>query len=237
MASELGADAVMVSPTKDSPLGPQPSDDSIFGLYETIADTCPTTNIVLQDLPSLSGVHLSIDLIAKILTEIYQVTTIKLESLPTAVRIEQLCTHECAPDRNSYSILTGLGGLYAGYDLLQGQNNEHSNVKTDGFMTGFAFPEILMAMNELVNEQQYEKARQLYENHLPLIVLEQQPGEGLALRKEIYLKRGLISSSHVRRPGKKLPGALQTTLDAQLHRSFGSQGVDIRESLSFDHVL
>ena len=35
------------------------------------------------------------------------------------------------------SILTGLGALYGGFDVEQG---------TDGFMTGFAFPEVLMAI-------------------------------------------------------------------------------------------
>jgi len=36
------------------------------------------------------------------------------------------------------SILTGLGALYGGFDVEQG---------TDGFMTGFAFPEVLMAID------------------------------------------------------------------------------------------
>jgi 4-hydroxy-tetrahydrodipicolinate synthase len=237
MAYELGADAVMVSPTKDSALGPQPSNDTIFGLYETIADKCPNINIVLQDLPSLSGVHLSIDLMARILSEIPQVTTIKLESLPTTVRIHDLCTSDYAPPRDSYSILTGLGALYAGFDLLQGQHSESGNVRTDGFMTGFAFPEILMAMVDFERQQQYDKICQVYEKYLSLIVLEQKPGEGLAIRKEIYKRRGLISSSHVRHPGKNLSMALQKTIQWQLERLFPSNTINVEQLISTKAIL
>ncbi|KAL3908906.1 MAG: hypothetical protein SGILL_008302, partial [Bacillariaceae sp.] len=146
-------------------------------------------------------VHLSIDLIARILTEIPQVTTVKLESLPT------------------------------------GQDNENADVRTDGFMTGFAFPEILMTMTELAKSYDYDKVRQIYEKYLPLIALEQQPGEGLALRKEIYRQRGLISSAHVRRPGKNLSKTLQVATDRQLARLFASKRISIQEPLPIETIM
>ena len=226
MAVESGVDAVMVSPTKDSFNGPQPSEDDIYFLYEQIAQVCPSTTIVLQDLPSSSGVYLSIDLLAKILSTIPQVQTIKLESLPTVSRLSALRTHEQLKDI-PYTVLTGLGALYAGYDINHG---------SDGFMTGFAFPEILMLMNTLVEQKQYEKARQVYQRFLTLIVFEQQPGEGLAIRKEIYKRRGLISSTHVRHPGKNLSPTIRKILDEQLERSFPHE-VDITSPIAKETIL
>jgi 4-hydroxy-tetrahydrodipicolinate synthase len=213
MAAEMGADAVMVSPTRD-PVGgaPQPTDDDILHLYEQIGKACPRTSIVLQDLPPVSGVHMSVELISEILFHIPQVTTVKLESLPTIQRMAAL--REGCPTLadTPFSILTGLGALYSGFDL--------QGCHSDGFMTGFAFPEILLAMTELSQSGQYDTIHNVYQKYLPLIVLEQQPVGGLAIRKEIYRLRGLISASHVRHPGKCISSSMEIILKEQLARSF-----------------
>ena len=49
MAQELGADAVMVTPTKEPT---PPSDDAFVALYSRVADGCPGLPIVLQDHPA-----------------------------------------------------------------------------------------------------------------------------------------------------------------------------------------
>ncbi|KAG7355079.1 dihydrodipicolinate synthetase [Nitzschia inconspicua] len=246
MAAEIGADSVMVSPSKDSLSAPQPSEESIVSLFEFISDACPATTIVLQDLPSVSGVHMSMDLMVRMVTEIPQLTTVKLESTPTITRIASFHAMSTI-DRNSYSILTGLGALYAGFDLCHDPTtsdvSESKSIDvvpirpTDGFMTGFAFPEVLMEMMHFVNQHQYGEARHLYQSYLPLIVLEQQPGEGLALRKEIYRKRGLIASSHVRQPGKNLSATLRTTTENLLERLFASRNVDIEKAMSSEQLV
>ncbi|KAG7359118.1 dihydrodipicolinate synthetase [Nitzschia inconspicua] len=246
MAAEIGADSVMVSPSKDSLSAPQPSEESIISLFESISDACPTTTIVLQDLPSVSGVHMSMDLMVRMVTEIPQLTTVKLESTPTITRIANFHAMSTI-DRNSYSILTGLGALYAGFDLCHDPTTNVVSISksidvvpirpTDGFMTGFAFPEVLLEMMHLVNRHQYGEARHLYQSYLPFIVLEQQPGEGLALRKEIYRKRGLITSSHVRQPGKSLSAALRTTTESLLERFFSSRNVDIEKAVPSEQLV
>lgn len=229
MATELGADAVMVSPTRDMVGGaPAPTNDDIFRLYEKIAEACPRTSIVLQDLPSVSGVHMLIEVISRILFHIPQVTTVKLESLPTIQRMVAL--REGCPDLADipFSILTGLGALYSGFDLR--------GCHSDGFMTGFAFPEILLAMADLAQSGQYEKVHHLYQKYLPLIVLEQQPVGGLAIRKEIYRLRGMISSSHVRHPGKNISSTMDVILQEQLTRSFPGIS-NIRRPIPRDVIL
>jgi len=91
-------------------------------------------------------------------------------------------------------ILTGLGALYGLFDLEAGSN---------GFNTGFAFPEVLMAMHTAAKAGDWSRARELYTRFLPLIVFEQQPG--VAVRKEILRLRGLIATATVRHPALNLP--------------------------------
>eukprot|EP00977_Amphora_coffeiformis_P012778 scaffold3233_cov178-Amphora_coffeaeformis.AAC.1 len=219
MAQELGADSVMIAPAKDGPA--QLKDDDILHLYQRVAEACgPNLSIVLQDHPSSTGVHLSMDLIARIVQHVPSVRCIKLESSPTVNRLVTLQqNHSHVLDQ--CSLLTGLGALYAGYDLEQGL--------TSGFMTGFAFPEILYAMYQAARDQNYDRVHAIYHQYLPLLVLEQQQPGGLAIRKEIYRLRGLIRSSHLRHPGENLSPALSQTLQRELQRSL--PGVDLTKVL------
>ena len=98
---------------------------------------------------------------------------------------------------------------------------------TDGFMTGFAFPEILQAMNAAAQRKEWERAHALYQRYLPLLVFEQQPG--VAVRKELYRLRGLIDCGHVRHPGAQIAKAAAAGLEAQIARSL--PGADVTKPL------
>ena len=50
----------------------------------------------------------------------------------------------------------------------------------------------------------HDEAEDLFDLYLPLVRHEQQPGFGLAVRKEILRRRGAIRSAAVRAPGPKL---------------------------------
>lgn len=103
------------------------------------------------------------------------------------------------------TLLQGLGALYAQFDLERGAH---------GFMTGFAFPEVLRAMVDAMATAQVERSRALFARFLPLIAYEQQPG--LAIRKEVYRLRGLVASSHVRHPGGDIDPATAAELQGLL---------------------
>lgn len=220
MAQELGAAAVMVTPTKE----PSPAtDNTLVELYTRVADGCPGLPIVCQDHPASTQVHMSPKLVARIAHEVPSVECIKLEALPTPARIAALrslwgsATPPASP--NGCTILTGLGALYAGFDMEQG---------TAGFMTGFAFPEILMAMNDAAQAGDMARAHRLYHRFLPLLVFEQQPG--VAVRKELYRLRGLIESGHVRHPAApSVSPVLAKALQEQIYRSL--PGIDITQPL------
>lgn len=211
MAESLGADAVMVTPQAEA----VPNDDRVFEYYRSIGDSI-TIPLVVQDHPASTGVHMSVGLIARIVAEVERVTCIKEEATPTPPKIRAL---RQAMKGRSVPILTGLGALYGQFDLEAGSN---------GFNTGFAFPEVLQAMVKATAIGDHARAQQLYTRFLPLIVFEQQPG--VAVRKEIFRLRGVIDSSKVRHPGADLQAATSEQLRALLQQILPD--VEITEPLT-----
>ena len=201
MAESLGASGVMLTPSRQ----PVPNEERIFEYFQQVAAGI-SIPIVAQDHPASTQVHMSVPLLLRLVREIPQVACIKEEATPTPPKIRTL---RAGMQERSVTILTGLGALYGRFDLESG---------SDGFMTGFAFPEVLQALVQARNTGRQEDVRQLYQRFLPLIVFEQQPG--LAVRKEIYRCRGLITGSRVRHPGASIDAAaseqLQSILDTVL---------------------
>ena len=111
--------------------------------------------------------------------------------------------------RRHISILVGNGGLYVPQELRRG---------ADGVMTGFAYPEMLVSVCSLFQAGQSEEAEDLFDVYLPLVRHEQQPGFGLAVRKEILRRRGAIRSAAVRAPGPRLDADDMSELDRLLAR-------------------
>ena len=72
-------------------------------------------------------------------------------------------------------------------------------------MTGFAWPEMLVQVYELFAAGKTEEAEDLFDIYLPLVRHEQQPGVGLALRKEVLFRRGAIKSPRGARRGRRSP--------------------------------
>eukprot|EP00041_Stephanoeca_diplocostata_P018756 m.396469 g.396469 ORF g.396469 m.396469 type:complete len:377 (+) comp21109_c1_seq1:168-1298(+) len=216
MAADLGASAVMITPYKEA----IHSDENIRNLYTSVAHRLPDLPIVLQDHPMSTQVNMTLSLIADIARDVPSVRCIKLESTPTPVRTAGLIKlMESSGVANRPTILTGLGALYGGYELAAG---------ADGFMTGFAFPEVLKVMVETFKPPTDNGVRSatmeaemmsVYKQYLPLIVLEQQPG--VAVRKYIYEKRGMIDCGIVRSPGGNLSSAAREITDKALRDAFG----------------
>ena len=78
--------------------------------------------------------------------EIDAIACIKQEAGPSPARVDALIRG--VSDRQ-VPILTGLGALYGGFEPLNG---------ADGFMTDFAFPEVLMAMLNATRAGDAERA-------------------------------------------------------------------------------
>ena len=153
--------------------------------------------------------------------QIPSIACVKEEAVPTAGKIRQL--RDGAIDRR-IAILTGLGALYAPFDLEAG---------SDGFNTGFAFPEILQAMVAAARGGDWQRVHAIYSRFAALIVFEQQPG--LAIRKELFRRRGLLKSARVRHPGGTVSPPQSSQLDGLLGRTLAD--TDITRPISSDNVL
>jgi len=92
-------------------------------------------------------------------------------------------------------VFGGLGGEYFLEELQRG---------AVGIMTGFAFPEVLVAIYRQFMEGDVSGAAATFDRYLPLIRYEFQPKIGLAFRKHVYRKRGVFVTDVIRRPGMTL---------------------------------
>ncbi len=211
MAEAFGAAAVMVAPSQE----PVPNESRTFEFYRRVSAGIAIP-LVAQDHPASTGVHMSVPLLLKLVAEIPNVACIKEEAPPTPIKIAAL--REGMKSRE-VPILTGLGALYGIFDLERGST---------GFNTGFAFPEVLIAIVRAAKDGDLQRARDIYARFLPLIVFEQQPG--IAVRKEILRRRGLIESARVRHPGSDLDAGAAAQLRALLDRLL--PGADLARPLA-----
>ena len=162
---------------------------------------------------------MSVSDIALILKENHKIIGIKEEAVPTAPKIKALRRSI----NRDFSVLTGLGGLYALFDLEAG---------SDGFNTGFAFPEILQEMHRLFVAGKDEVARKIYQHFLPLTVFEQQPGVGI--RKQLLAMRGLIQNNKVRHPGSDISSEQEEQLIFTVKRLLGD--TDLTQPISSEKI-
>lgn len=192
-ASACGASALMVLvPTND----PQ-----ALTAHVAAVATASGLGVVLQDHPATTGVSTSPDALAGVIDETGAVVAVKAEAPPTAPAIAAL------RERVDVPVFGGLGGVSLLDELLAGAS---------GAMTGFAFPEALVATLEAFDEGGFERAALVYAPWLPLVLCEAQLNISLAIRKEILRRRGLIDSAGVRPPGLGLPDSVARGLDEHL---------------------
>jgi 4-hydroxy-tetrahydrodipicolinate synthase len=180
-AADLGADALLVAPP------PVQNDDVIFTYYQRVSAAVEVP-IVLHDYPDSTGILMSPRLIAELHTRIGAIQYIKLEEPPTVMKIAKV--RSLAGEK--LGVFGALGGMYAFEEL---------DVGALGIMTGFAYPELLVAMQGLYDAGERSEAARLFYSILPLIRFEFQPGLGVSLRKEILKRRGAIAHATIRHPG------------------------------------
>ncbi|MGH2449034.1 MAG: dihydrodipicolinate synthase family protein [Chloroflexota bacterium] len=154
--------------------------------------------IVIQDHPMNTGVVISPERLAVAATASDVAVAIKAEAAPTAPAVAALTSEADIP------VFGGLGGVSLLDELTAG---------SAGAMTGFAFPEALIATLDAWHDGGFDAARAAYLPWLPLAVFEAQNKVSLAIRKEILRRRGLIADASIRPPGLNLPASLVPLLD------------------------
>ncbi len=186
-----------------APIGVQ-NDQVIFDYYASVADALDIP-VAIHDFPESFRTILSPELIARMANEIDGVQYIKLEDYPPLAKMSRIQT--LAPD--SIGIFGGLGGVYFLEELQRGSR---------GIMTGFAFPEVLLAVYEAFRSGDQAQAAALFDRYVPLIRYEFQPKIGLAYRKFVYHRRGIIDSPFIRPPGMQIDDYTRGELSAIVER-------------------
>ena len=148
-------------------------------------------------------------MIRRIVTENPSCMVLKHEDWPGLEKISTLRRFEQDGSMRHISILCGNGGLFLDFELERG---------ADGAMTGYCFPDMLVDIVRLSQGGQRDAAHDLFDAHLPLIRYEQQPGVGLAVRKYVLMRRGILASQAQRKPGAALSEQAQTEVEYLLAR-------------------
>jgi 4-hydroxy-tetrahydrodipicolinate synthase len=200
-----GAAGVMVAP----PSGLK-GDEGLYTYFaQVFKELGPDIPVVYQDYPQSSGVWLAPSVFERLVDDFKQLVMLKHEDSPGLAKLTRVREGEKRPGRRRVSILVGNGGLYLPQELRRG---------ADGAMTGFAWPEMLVEVCALFAAGKAEEAEDLFDLYLPLVRHEQQPGIGLALRKEVLFRRGAIRSPRQRAPGGALTATDRAELDALIAR-------------------
>jgi 4-hydroxy-tetrahydrodipicolinate synthase len=192
-AARGGATHLMVLP----PHMVTPSRNQLAGFYRDVAAV--GLPVMIQDAPGNSRVTMPPDLIVE-LAEIKGVTSVKVESPPTAPKIANLAT-----------------AVPAGFDVLGGQNAlfllEEMGGGSVGTMPACEFTDLLVEAVAAFRAGQAALARARFNRLLPLIRFGLQPGLAWAVHKEVLVRRGLIGCAAVRPPAQPVDDRTRGWLD------------------------
>lgn len=197
-AQEMGAAAVFAAPLDHA------NDALLFDYYQAVARAVDIP-VVIHDFPDSFGTEIKPEVVARLGRE-GGVHMIKMEEPPVGQKISRIL--ELAGD-DAMKIFGGLGGVYFLEELQRG---------AVGTMTGFAFPEILVAIYDAFAAGDRAGAAAIFDRYCPLIRYEFQPRIGLALRKYVYRQRGAIASDALRAPGMRIDPVTIAELEATVAR-------------------
>ena len=196
-AQELGADAVFVAPIA-------PGTPAVLERHYREVAAATALPVAIHDYPAEFGISIPADLIARLAND--GVTPyLKAEDPPVLVKQRRIL--EQAPGR--IGVFGGLGGQWVFEELANG---------AAGVMTGLAFPEVLVDIVQRYRAGDVEGAAAVFDRVLPLIRYEFQPGIGVALRKHVFVQRGVFTTTAVRAPSPSVDAATIAEFEAVAER-------------------
>lgn len=176
-------------------------DPAVLAAHLGAVHTGTGAPIVVQDYPVATGVKITTPALISALDGLPGVAAIKAEAPPTPLAVSALTTALGVP------VFGGIGGIGLLDELAAG---------AAGAMTGFSFPEGLVAATTAWRTGGYAAAREAFLPYLPLVNFEQQAGPALAIRKRCLQLRGLFAEAAVRPPAPGMPPALEEQLARHL---------------------
>ena len=200
-----GAAGVMIAPPNTLR-----TDDQIATYYRQASEAIGAdVPFVIQDYPLTFSVQMTPAVIRRIVMENPACVMLKHEDWPGLDKISTLRGYERDGSMRHISILCGNNALFLDFEMERG---------ADGANTGYCFPDMLADVVRLSAAGKRDEAHDLFDAHLPLIRYEQQPGPGLAVRKYVMMKRGIISHDTLRKPGASLSAVAKAEVDYLLSR-------------------
>ncbi len=204
-AMQAGAAGVMIAPPNTLR-----TDDQIAAYYAQAIEAIGTDiPVVVQDYPLITNVIMTPGVIRRIVSENASVVMLKAEDWPGLEKISTLRKAQAEGALRPVAILVANGGLFLDFEMERG---------ADGSNTGYAFPEMLIDVVRLSKAGRRDAAHDLFDAHLPLLRYEQQPGVGLAVRKYVLMRRGLLASDAQRKPGAAMSATAKAEVDYLLAR-------------------
>jgi 4-hydroxy-tetrahydrodipicolinate synthase len=202
---DAGAAGVMIAPPNTLR-----TDDQIVGYYaQAVAAIGADVPFVIQDYPLTFTVVMTPSVIRRIVNDNPSCVMLKHEDWPGLEKISTLREWEKKGELRPISILCGNNGLFLDFEVERGAN---------GAMTGYCFPDMLVELVRLSTQGKRDQAHDLFDAHLPLLRYEQQPGVGLAVRKYVLMRRGLLSSDAQRKPAAAMSANAREEVDYLLAR-------------------
>ncbi|TVR10050.1 MAG: dihydrodipicolinate synthase family protein [Salinarimonadaceae bacterium] len=202
---EAGAAGVMIAPAPSLK-----TDDQIVTYYAQAIEAIGTDiPVVVQDYPLTLGVVMTPGVIRRIVEDNPSVVMLKHEDWPGLEKISALRRFEQEGSMRHISILCGNGGMFIDFEMERG---------ADGAMTGYAFLDMLVDVVNMSAAGKRDDAHDLFDAHLPMIRYEQQLGVGLAVRKYVMKRRGIIASDAQRKPGSAITPAARSEIEYLLAR-------------------
>lgn len=196
-AEALGANAVFVAPIA-------PGAPAVIERHYREVAAATALPVAIHDYPSEFGITIPADLIARLAND--GVTPyLKAEDPPVLEKQRRIL--EQAPGR--IGVFGGLGGQWVFEELVNG---------AAGVMTGLAFPEVLVDIVTRYQAGDEDGAAAVFDRVLPLIRYEFQPGIGVALRKHVFERRGVFSTTTVRPPSPPVDAATIEEFEAIARR-------------------
>lgn len=208
-AMEAGAASAMIAPPNTLR-----TDDQIVTYYAQAVEAIGTdVPFVIQDYPLITSVQMTPGVIRRIVSDNPSCVMLKAEDWPGLDKISLLRKWQQEGSLRDLAIMTANGGLFLDFEMERG---------ADGSNTGYAFPEMLIDVVAFAKAGQRDKAHDLFDAHLPLLRYEQQPGAGLAVRKYVMMRRGILASDAQRKPGGALSALARAEVDYLLARLAGT---------------
>jgi 4-hydroxy-tetrahydrodipicolinate synthase len=154
-------------------------------------------------------VTLTVDAFHRTVDAFPQLVMLKHEDAPGLTKLSRIRAEAARAGRRRVSVLVGNNALYYPQELARG---------ADGAKTGFSYPEMLVEVYERFVTGDAEGAEDVFDDYLPLLRYEAQPGIGLAVRKELLARRAALASPTVRAPGLVLSADDRRELDRLVAR-------------------